>query len=361
MGGNLEEGGGPMKRALIIRPGHAIGDAVFLTPLPRILSEQGYSVDIACQKHNFELFSMNPYVNLTIPLPRVEDLSAEFKTDFETLTGEYDKVLKTSGHVEMGLLHRTDADWGTIPSGKERQDKAKGVSYQDYIYKEIGLDCTGLLPEFYFSTEEKAQIEAMKELLAKDKRKLVIWAWEGSSQSKTMVFGPAYLKEVLGKHEHSMHYVFAHSPDLQAQIPEHPRAFNAWGASSIRNTIMMASLASLVIGPESFLVNAAAAFDTPKMIFFSHSAPENLAKYYKNCMAVVPIADVTCSPCYLIHCDFRTLWHPEKRAIAREYERNCQVVAKGFPYRMEGYKCCYYLPHDKIVNNILSVLKKKKN
>lgn len=348
------------KRALIIRPGHAMGDAIFVTPLPRILAEQGYVVDIACQKHNFELFYFNPYVNLTIPVPKVEDMTAEWKTQFDSNADEYDLVLKTSGHVEMGLLHRTDADWGTIPSGKERREKAKGVNYQDYIYEQIGLDCRGLLPEFYFSSEEKEQMQSMKDQLATDKLKLVLWSWEGSSKCKQLVFGPAYLREVLNKHQNSIHYVFAHDQDMQLQIPEHPRALNAWGASTIRNTVLMSSLAAMVIGPESFLVNAAAAFDVPKMIFFSHSAPENLAKYYKNCTAVVPLPEVDCHPCYLIHADFRTLFHPEKRAIAREYERGCQVRVDKFPYRLAGYKCCYHLPHDKIVKTILTTLKRSK-
>lgn len=349
-----------MKRAIIARPGHAIGDAIFTTPLPRVLKEQGFDVvDVACQFHNKEVFKNNPYIDEIIELPKIEDATPDWDKEFKTKLESYDKIYTASGHVEMGLLQRTDADWGTIPSGKERQDKARGVSYQDYIFKSMGLDCVGLKPEFYFSDEEKVQIKAMKEELDKDKQKLVLWNWSGSSKSKELIFGPMYLQKVLDKHQHSIHYVFSQDPNMIGQIPDNPRAFNAWGASTIRNTIMMSSIASLVIGPESFMVNAAAAFDTPKMIFFSHSAPDNLARYYDNCMAVVPLPCVECHPCYLIHVDFRGVWHPEKRAIAREYERNCQLTSKTNPYKMVGYKCCFYLPHDKIVDNILKTLKRR--
>lgn len=339
-----------------------MGDAVFVTPLPRLLKEKdGYDVvDVACQYHNKEVFKGNPYIDNFIEVPRIEDSTKEWNDKFHEKIETYDKMYAAAGHVEMGLLHRTDADWGTIPSGQERQDKAKGVSYQDWIYKGMGLDCSGLLPEFYFDDTEKAQIQAMKDELRKDKQKLVLWNWTGSSKSKELIFGPMYLQKVLDRHQHSMHYVFTQNPDMIGQIPENPRAHNAWGASTIRNTIMMCSLAALVIGPESFLVNAAAAFDTPKMIFFSHSDPDNLARYYKNCMAIVPHKDVKCHPCYLIHCDFRTIFHPEKRAIAREYERNCQLTTNKNPYRYLGYKCCFYLPHDMIVDNILKTLKKGK-
>lgn len=349
-----------MKRALLFRPGHAMGDAVFVTPLPRLLKKEGYDVvDVACQKHNFDVFKGNPYIDEMIEVPRIEDGTKEWNDKFQERIKTYDKMLAASGHVEMGLLQRTDADWGAIPSGKERQEKAKGVSYQDYIFNSMGLEYTGQLPEFYFDDEEKEQIRIMKEELEKDKMKLVLWNWTGSSKSKELVFGPMYLQKVLEKHQHSMHYVFTQNPNMIGQIPEHPRAFNAWGASSVRNTIMMCSIASLVIGPESFLVNAAAAFDVPKMIFFSHSAPENLAKYYKNCMAVVPMDTVKCHPCYLIHVDFRTVFHPEKRAIAREYERNCETATNKNPFRMMGYKCCFFLPHNEIVSNIVSTLKRR--
>lgn len=348
-----------MKKAILFRPGHAIGDAVFTTPVPRLLKDAGYDVvDIACQQHNFEVFKGNPYIDEMIPVPKVEDATKEWNDKFQERLKTYDKVFAASGHVEMGLLQRTDADWGAIPSGKERQEKAKGVSYQDHIFKEMGIEATGQLPEFYFDDTEKAQIAAMKAELDKDKMKLVLWNWTGSSKSKNLVFGPMYLQKVLDRHQHSMHYVFTQDPNMAQQIPEGTRAFNAWGASTIRNTIQMCSIASLVIGPESFLVNAAAAFDVPKMIFFSHSAPENLAKYYTNCMAVLPLPSVQCHPCYLIHVDFRTVFHPEKRAIAREYERNCETVTTRNPYRMMGYKCCFFLPHDQIVSNILQTLKK---
>jgi ADP-heptose:LPS heptosyltransferase len=350
-----------MKRGILFRPGHAIGDAVFTTPVPRLLKEQGYDVvDIACQEHNFEVYKNNPYVNEMIKVPRVEDATKEWNDNFQEKLKTYDKVFAASGHVEMGLLQRTDADWGNIPSGAERQEKAKDVNYQDYIFKAMGIETTGHLPEFYFDDEEKAQIQNMKDQLNKDKQKLVLWNWTGSSKSKNLVFGPMYLQKVLERHQHSMHYVFSQDPNMARQIPDNPRAFNAWGASTIRNTIQMCSIASMVIGPESFLVNAAAAFDTPKMIFFSHSAPENLAKYYKNCTAVTPLQSVKCYPCYLIHVDFRTVFHPEKRAIAREYERNCETVTNKNPYRLMGYKCCFFLPHNEIVNNILITLKRGK-
>jgi len=349
-----------MPKVLVLRPGHAIGDAVFITPVPRLLTEQGFTVDLACMEHNFEVFKNNPFINELIKMPHVDKL-AEWTKEFEEKRATYDKIYSMAGHIEVGLLYRTDADWGTIPDGMERREKAKDLSYQDHILSKVGIEARGLLPEFYFTKEEQDKIDLLKQQKAINKEKLVLWQWQGSSKSKDMVFAPLYLKEILKKMPHTVHYVFTQDPNWRAQIPDHPNVHDAWGKSGIRESIMFSEVADLVVGPESFLVNAAGAFDTPKVIFFSHSAPENLAKYYKNCYAVVPNKDVTCHPCYLIHVDFRRVFHPEKRAIAREYERNCQTYAPNYPYRTTGYKCCFYLPHDKVVETITNILKQKSN
>lgn len=345
-------------KALLIRPGHAIGDAVFVTPIPRLLAGKGYEVHIACMSHNFEVFLHNPYISELIPLPATGHLSRWVK-DFAQERSRYELVLTASGHVEVGLLYRTDTAWGTIPDINERRTRAAGVNYMDLILEKLGFEERGLRPEFYFSPEEVEQMTAVRDRLQADRTQLILWQWDGSSRSKQLVWAPWYLQEVLKRKPQATHYVFTPDPDMQALIPKHPKVYNAWGASGIRNTIQLCAVADLVIGPESFMVNAAGAFETPEIIFFSHSAPDNLARYYQNCYAVVPSPEVACHPCYLIHVDFRKVWHPEKRAIARLYEKHCQVYSEDFPYRCRGYKCCWYLPHANVVDIIIKILKGK--
>lgn len=347
-----------MPKALIIRPGHAIGDAVFVTPLPRLLAQKGYEVHVACMPHNREVFLHNPYISRMINLPDHAGF-AKWVEEFKDERTQYDEVFRCSGHVEVGLLYRTDSRWGGIPDIAERRRRAEGTNYQDRILEALGFEERGLLPEFYFSKEENEQMEIVLESKAKKKEQLVLWQWDGSSGSKTLNFAPMYLRDVLKKKQHVVHYVFTPNPNLQGLIPENPKVHNAWGKSGIRNTIQLTAMADLVIGPESFMVNAAAAFETPKVIFFSHSAPDNLARYYDNCFAAVPMAEVDCHPCYLIHVDFRNVFHPEKRALARMYEQHCQTYDPKFPYRVTGYKCCFYLPHNNIMQTILQAMKIK--
>jgi len=344
------------KKALVIRPGHAIGDAVFITPVPRLLAKQGYQVDVACQKHNFEVFANNPFINQMIEIP-MQATEEGWLEKFMERCKDYEKTFQMSGHLEVGLMHRTDVDWGTIPNGQDRRASAMKINYQDHIFKQAGVADTACKPEFYFSDDEKAQVAETLRIKREKQEVLVLWQWEGSSRSKELVFAPDYLREILKRVPNSNHYVFAQSQNMQGRIPDDHRVHNAWGVSGIRNTILLTSVADMVIGPESFMVNAAGAFDTPKMIFFSHSTPYNLAKYYDNCYAAVPLPDTNCHPCYLIHVDFRMVFNPQRRAVSRIYEKNCQTFGEKFPYRMMGYKCCVNLPHKEIMDTMVKVLR----
>lgn len=360
-----------MKKALVVRPGHAIGDAIFITALPRLLHQDGYLVDLAIEEHNRAVFLHNPYVNDVVVLPRnynpANPAFADFTDRFEKeIKPAYDEVFHAGGHVEIKYLHRTDLMWGAVPDGPTRRQRAEGVNYYDAIMEGMGLPYRGVKPEFYFSQEEKDQLDRTRDLMQRNRHKLILWQLEGSSLSKSLTCLVEYIRQTAQKLPYSMHYCFAPSPNLRAQLPERlPNVFDMFAPqnakqTNIRTSICLTAIAHLVVGPESFLVNAAGAFPTPKVIFFSHSAPDNLARYYENCYAVVPDKEkVPCHPCYLIHVNFRRCFHPERRAVARQYEICCQVARQDYPYEHLGYKCSFYLPHDNVLQTITNIVKKK--
>lgn len=344
-------------RVLIIRQGYAVGDAIFISAMPRLLKEQEVEhVSLAIIDHNRAVFMNNPYVDELVIIPS-EILSQEDWAKWLNDRGmNYDKVLAVAGHVEMTFLHKTDSSFGAIPPMSERLEKAKGQVYIDYIFNQMGFEGSGFLPEFYFSDEEKEKQQVILENKRNRKEKLVLWQWEGSSKSKILHYAPAYLEAVLKMVPNSQHFIYTNLPNQVEAIPRDDRCHLINGKWGIRESIVATAVADLVIGPESFWVNAAAAFNTPKLIFFSHSHPENLAKYYKNCWAVVPMCE--CSPCYLICADYRDIWHPpERRAVARAYEAACQTWDSEYQYRTRGYKCCTDLPHENIIAQIVQILK----
>lgn len=343
--------GAAMPNVLMLRPGGGYGDACFVTRVPRLLAERGHIVDVACEKSIRAVFANNPHIRKFVTVP-----PTHVWKDYEKVSKRYDKVYATHGHVEVGLLYRTDIKWGAVPNTTHRREKAKGKNYQDEIFKGIGLRRKAGKPEFYFTPKEQQKIWGLRDMLDRDKKKLILWQWEGSSQSKTLVYGPQYLKKAMELFPDTINYIFTWDANLQAQIPEDNRAFLAAGKVEPRESILLCKAADLVIGPESFLINAAAAFDTPKIVFMSHSTPDNLTRYFTNCQCIEPTKEVDCYPCYLIQTNFQGVYDPLKRGVCREFERNCRVWRKDFVYESLGYKCCVMLPHDEVMARIGEVL-----
>jgi hypothetical protein len=344
-----------MKKVLMMRPGSALGDAVFVTPIPRILAERGEEVHVCCEADVRPVFENNPHIAGFIECPKPHKWDG-WEAKYRELETQFDHIYHTHGHVEVGLLHRTDVCWGKVPNAHQRKEVAAGKNYQDSIFESIGLEERGLLPEFYFSDAENKMRFELRQLLDKDKKKLVVWQWDGSTLSKLLVWAPKWLRETMNYYSDTVHYVYAEDANLKAQIPADERVLDALGKFSVRESIMATSIADLVIGPESFIVNAAAAWPIHKILFLSHSAPENLAKYYINCDCITPNAEVTCHPCYLIQIDFQRVYDPVKRGICREFVRNCNVWDADFVYRSLGYKCCYFLPHNQVAASIKKAL-----
>jgi ADP-heptose:LPS heptosyltransferase len=344
-----------MSKYLVLRPGSALGDTIFVSPVPRIFAERGHQVDVACETFTRPIFNNNPYITNFVETPTEEHWS-EWEPKFNELVKDYDKVVHAHGHIEVGLMHRTDIKWGRIPNAAQRREIAKGKSYQDTIFEGLGLEDRGILPEFYFTPEEEDSMAKLREILDKDGQKLVLWQLTGSTLSKNLVWGPHYVKETMAKFPNTVHYIYTQEPSHLAQIPNDPRVLDAIGKVSIRESIILTKIADLVIGPESFLVNSAAAFDTPKIIFFSHSSPDNLARYYKNCHSIVPLPEVACSPCYLIQIPFQIIFNPLVRSITRGFEASCRVWDPQFSHRSLGYKCCYFLPHEEVMQAIEEAL-----
>ena len=71
----------------------------------------------------------------------------------------------------------------------------------------------------------------------------------------------------------------------------------------MRLAMTLATIADVVVGTESAIVNAVASEDNLKVVLLSHSSPENLTKHWTNTMAVEP-AGIACYPCHRLHRGF---------------------------------------------------------
>jgi ADP-heptose:LPS heptosyltransferase len=156
-----------------------------------------------------------------------------------------------------------------------------------------GYDIKGAPSNLYFSLTEERYA---KQFRKKNKGKFIImWVLAGSAFHKVYPYAEYVAKNIMERHKDVMIVTVG---DEMSQLLEweHPRTKNMAAKWSIRKTMLMTKHVDLVIGPETGVLNAASCFDTPKIVFLSHSSEENLTKYWTNTQVLKP--NVECHPCH---------------------------------------------------------------
>jgi len=344
------------KRAIIVRGGRGIGDLLFTTPIPQLLHREGYQVDVAVWPQNRAAYLHNPYVAEMVRYPQGREETA-WEVWVEELERTYGLVASLAFTVERAFLHKTDGQFGEIPSLVERRAQAVGKNYYDETVRAAGFtlkEGEHFRPEIYLSLQEEEILAEFAAEKAARGDKVVLWNFNGSTRNKQIVHGFRYLKAVLAQVPESRHYIVSDVHFATSAMPADERIVHVGGQWNLRTALVMTRAADLVVGPESALVNAAGAWETPKIILYSHSAPENLGHHFANHYPIVPACD--CSPCYLIPTDFRHIWEAGRRGLARAFERECRHPHPADPYRAVGFHCAAMLPEAEIIETAVKIL-----
>ena len=286
------------KEALVVRYG-ALGDMIMITPVVRQLKRDGYHVVLNCSEYATQVLRENPYIDEfivqqkdVIPNDMLDEYWAEIGKGF-------DKVVNLTGTIEMDLLKvqgREEFNW----SHKQRR-KECNKNYTDYTMQKAGYVSKGEPTELFF-TEQEEQLASIFLDHYKDKF-LIVWAMSGSSMHKVYPWAEYVAGSICQKYGDETLIVTV--GDDASRIIEWnlPNTLPRCGLFTIRQSMILTKYANLVIGPETGILNAAGCYDTPKIIFMSHSSEENLTKYWKNVTALHP-EDCRCHPCHkLIYVD----------------------------------------------------------
>lgn len=281
-----------MKKALVIRLG-ALGDAVMITPLLRLLKEDGYHVTVNCKKYSENVLRHNPYIDKfllhdeSIPNEKLDEHWAAIGTG-------YDRIINLSESIERGLLAVEGRPEFVLPH--EERHSLYNHNYYDRTLEIGGYKERGLNGELYFSPAEETWFaDFRKKLIGKYK---VLWSLSGSSHHKVYPYAEYVGRAFLNKHPDAV--IITVGDDVCKLLEwDHPRTIKKSGEWPIRKSFLMTKYADLVVSSESAIANAAGCFDVPKIIFLSHSSEENLTKYWKNCTTLT--GQVPCHPCHQIH------------------------------------------------------------
>ena len=335
------------KKAIIFRGSKAIGDMLFVSALPRLLKEhKGFDiVDVASWKENACVFLNNKFVNKIIALEEYSDkLLTEVINDWSKEYEVFDLRYTVEGQL-LRWSHDRPLDLDT------RRKNAENKNYYRDIFSRWDIIGSGK-PEIYLTNAEWAIIKDIKSKT----RARILWHLGGSARNKFLPYMPAYINGVAEKRPDIEHWLGGLENVGITGIRDNVKFVDARGIWNVREVLTMPTAFDLVVGPESSFINAAGAYDeVKKLCFFSHSAPDNLTKYFENAYAIRPFC--SCHPCYLLLKNFREEWTTiEKRCLLRNQELYCSVWESKDRYTCTGFRCTLQIDHQKVVDKILELI-----
>lgn len=284
------------KKVLIIRYG-AVGDLVIITPLLKILKQDGYRATLNTVPDSLSAIDHNPNIDELLVQKRHIIPSDQLGEYHKEISKGFDRVINLCESIERTLLfEEMDKDKWNASKG-ERHRKAN-INYYDRTLELGGYPyIKGLNGELYISDAEESMIKLWKE-----KHKgffKIMWQVRGSSDHKIYPYLWDIAEELTEKYDNIKVFLTGGEETLTLDW-NNPNIRNCIGRWNIRQTLIMTSAMDLVISPETGVLNAAGCFPVPKIGLLTHSTKENLTKYFLNDYSIE--SSVPCAPCHkLMH------------------------------------------------------------
>jgi ADP-heptose:LPS heptosyltransferase len=270
-----------------------------ITPLIRKLSEDGYHVTVNAQAYSASVLKENPYVDNLLVQEREAIPNHWLGEYWEYWKQRYDKYINLSESIEGGLLKvENRRDFYTT---KDFRHSTNNVNYHDRTMELGGYpEETGTRGELYFTkSEEKKVRKFIDSARAAGKKFIVMCPLRGSSYHKKYPLLGAVMNQWL-KDKPDALVILTGGSESTPLVFDHPQVLSFVNSTwSIRELMLMTKYVDVVLGPETGMLNAAACWDTAKIVYLSHSTEENLTKYWTNTTVLEP--DVSRAPCYPCH------------------------------------------------------------
>ena len=310
------------KTVCIIRYG-AFGDILQTSSVLPLLKEQGYRICVNTQDIGCDILKSNPYVDELL-VQRKNQIYADRLSDYWSHFDKvFDKVIQFSESIEKSLLLVSDRteklkDGPKLIKGDERYnwDKDKIHAVCNINYMEKMHDIAGVEhkfePLFYPTKKEKAWAQEWKRNRVRTKY-LVMNALSGSSVHKVWPWNDSLIDKIIGTRKDVTIVTVGDEACkiLEQGWEKESRVITKSGSWSIRETLAIAKLCNVIVGPETGVLNSVSSVESiHKSLFLSHSSKENLSKHWKNTTSFEPF-DAECYPCHKLHHGFDTCTRDE--------------------------------------------------
>ena len=261
-----------------------------ITPLLRALKKDGHHVTLNCNQRTFDVLKHNPNIDkfiLNTKDMKIPDLNEYWKE----LGKGFDESINLSGSIEERLLRKEGSESFYWPHHKRHN--ACNLNYVEITLRDGGHEGSDPKTELHFTPLEHQEAKKWKKKY-KDYF-TILWSLSGSSFHKTYPYAEYVAMALMKKYPDIL---IATVGDEICGLLEwrHERTKCYSGNWSIRKSFIMTKYVDCVVGTETGVLNAASAFDTPKVIMLSHSSEENLTKHWDNCTNLG--ANVECRPCH---------------------------------------------------------------
>lgn len=279
----------PGKTVGVVRYG-GFGDMIQTSSLFPVLKDQGYHITLFTTPSGHNIVKDDPHIDEFIIQQNDQVPNEELVPYWKCWSEKFDKWVNLSESVEGTFLvipGRAPYLWTTAA-----RHRLFNVNYLEFMHEIAAIPYKPNV-KFYPTEKEIRKARKLKEKIGP----CVMWVLDGSSVHKHWPWMDNAIARVLT--ESSLKVVTVGnelSKMLESGWENEPRVIKNCGAE-IRDTLALAQLCEIVVGPETGVMNSVSFEDNMKVVFLSHSSEENLTRDWVNCIALAP-ERCECYPCH---------------------------------------------------------------
>lgn len=244
-----------------------------------MLKREGYHVTVISSLPGADAVLHDPNIDNLVLFDKDQVPNQNLVDFWNWQRKKFDKWVNLSESVEATFLALPGRSLHGFPPAL--REKLTNHNYVEIQHTLAGVKYE-LGTQFYPTLEEKQW--ALKTRESMGKGPVILWSLAGSSVHKTWPYLDNIIACLLVTYP-TAHIILTGGPEcviLEGGWEKEARVHKMSGKWSIRHTLSILPHMSLIIGPETGVLNAAACLDVPKVIFLSHSTHENLSRDWVN-------------------------------------------------------------------------------
>jgi ADP-heptose:LPS heptosyltransferase len=280
-----------LKKALIIRYG-AYGDSIILSPVFKQLKKEGYYVIFNTNSRGREVYDNTSFVDEFIMHKEdtpIDGLPRQWEKLKEEIKPDYFKNFTSS--IETNLaLHPSQPLY--VYSKEERRVKCNKNYYEETErISDLKFDDYNPVIEY-----NNGEIEKAKGYL-KDNYNL-LWCLSGSGHNKAYPWTEYVMGSLIQKIPNiNIITVGDEKCKLLETISLPEKNFTELaGEIPMKVSMALTSVVDLVVSPDTGILHASGATNTPKIGLLGNTSIENITKHFKNDYSIQ--SGCSCSPCF---------------------------------------------------------------